>query len=48
MDNFIKELKRISIPQQAKEENQYRILSFAWCFAGNILANIKYIKSKTL
>ena len=48
MDNFIKELKRISIPKQAKEENQYRILSFAWCFAGNILANIKYIKSKTL
>ena len=41
---FINELKVIPIPKQANEENQYRILSFPWCIAGNILADIKYVK----
>ena len=44
MNKFIDELKRIPIPKQANDENQYRILSFPWCISGNILTSIKYIK----
>ena len=43
LNKFIKELKRIPIPKQANDENQYRILSFPWCISGNILSTIKYI-----
>ena len=43
LNKFIKELKRIPIPKQANDENQYRILSFPWCISGNILSIIKYI-----
>ena len=42
MDNYIEELKSIKFPKQPNEENQYRILSFPWCIAGNVLSNIKY------
>ena len=42
MDYYIKELKSMDIPKQPNEENQYRILSFPWCIAGNVLSNIKY------
>jgi hypothetical protein len=42
MDNYINELKTIPIPKQPNEENQYRILSFPWCIAGNVLSYIKY------
>ena len=42
MDNYIDELKSIPIPKQSYEENQYRILSFPWCIAGNALSFIKY------
>ena len=42
MDNYINELKTMKIPKQPNEENQYRILSFPWCIAGNVLSNIKY------
>ena len=44
MNKFIDELRRIPIPKQANDENQYRILSFPWCISGNILTSIKYIK----
>ena len=44
MNKFISELRRIPIPKQSNEENQYRILSFPWCISGNILSSIKYIK----
>ena len=43
IEKFINELKRIPIPKQPNEENQYRILSFPWCISGDILASIKYI-----
>ena len=39
MDNYINELKTIPIPKQPNEENQYRILSFPWCIAGNVLSS---------
>ena len=42
INNFIEELKSIPIPKQPNEENQYRILSFPWCIAGNALSYIKY------
>ena len=42
MKNYINELKSIPIPKQPNEENQYRILSFPWCIAGNALSYIKY------
>ena len=42
MDNYINELKTIPIPKQPNEENQYRILSFPWCIAGDVLSYIKY------
>ena len=43
MENFEKELKRLSIKRQANEENKYRILSFPWCIAGQILSYMKFI-----
>ena len=46
MDNFVKELKRYKIPQQANEENQNRILSFPWCISGEILSTIKFLNYK--
>ena len=46
MDNFVKELKRHKIPQQANEENQNRILSFPWCISGEILSTIKFLNYK--
>jgi hypothetical protein len=40
--NFIKEkTKVLKIPKSVNEENQFRILSFPWCSAGDILIKIK-------
>ena len=43
MIKFIKEIKGLPIPRKPDDENQYRILSFPWCFSGEILTNIKFI-----
>jgi RNA-dependent RNA polymerase len=43
MDNFVKELKKYKMCQQANEENQYRIISFPWCISGLILSDIKFL-----
>lgn len=40
--HFIKEkTKVLKIPKKVNEENQFRILSFPWCSAGDILIKIK-------
>ena len=46
MLNFVKELKNYNLPDYANEENQYRILSFPWCIAGNTLSILKFLKNK--
>ena len=43
LNKFIKELKRIPIPKQANDENQYRILSFPWCISGKMLSTFKVL-----
>ena len=43
MIRFIKEIKELPIPRKAVDENQYRILSFPWCIAGDILTNLKFL-----
>ena len=44
MKCFINEAKSFNPPKNASEENQYRILSFPWCIAGDILSIIKFLK----
>ncbi len=47
MKCFVDEIKEMKkIPKQANEENQYRILSFPWCIAGNLLTVMKYLNTK--
>ena len=44
MKCFAKDTKRFNLPKNANDENQYRILSFPWCIAGNILSMMKMIR----
>ena len=44
MKCFVNDTKRYNIPKNANDENQYRILSFPWCIAGNLLPLIKLLK----
>ena len=44
MKCFAKDTKRFNLPKNANDENQYRILSFPWCIAGNILSMMKLLK----
>ena len=46
MSNFIKDLQNTPIPEDANQENQYRILSFPWCISGHILSFIKFLNLK--
>ena len=47
MKCFVEEIRKMQkIPKQANEENQYRILSFPWCIAGNLLIVMKLLISK--
>ena len=43
MKGFVEEARKLKIPKQANEENQFRILSFPWCIAGNLLTTIKFL-----
>ena len=45
MEKFVMQLKKDKIPRQPNEENHSRILSFAWCFAGRILSDIKFLNN---
>ena len=44
MKCFVKDTKRFNVPKNANEENQYRILSFPWVIAGNLLSMVKFLK----
>lgn len=45
LNQFIKnELNAHNIPKEPTQENQFSILSFPWCCAGNYLSDIKILK----
>ena len=44
MKFFLNDAKRFHVPKNPSDENQYRILSFPWCIAGNILPLIKLLR----
>ena len=44
MKCFVNDAKRFNVPKNPSDENQYRILSFPWCIAGNILPLIKLLR----
>ena len=45
MKGFIRVSKSFKTPKNANEENQYRILSFPWCYAGKLLSSMKFLNN---
>ena len=43
MKYFINKANLFNKPENADDENQYRVLSFPWCIAGLLLSNIKFL-----